>query len=127
MAIIDSQFSDLEKQLDFVFDNDKSIISLACIRIDGHPLYIKTNRPVEYFQKLKIRLVALCQMLLIAGTDIIQLAGDGSLRTLSIRSDDSRVAIRFSDFFILVVETSLQGNAKGIVQQLNAHWQEKSS
>jgi hypothetical protein len=115
----------LTKQLDFLYNYDNTITSLTCVRIDGSPLYVKArhapSNPVTY----EIRLAAVTQALLTAGTELIQLAGDSRLKIISLRSKNSHLAIRFTSFFIIMVETTLQGNAKGIANQINVSWQEK--
>jgi len=117
---------DLAKQLDYLFENEHSINTLACLRIDNQPLYVRTRNQMKR-KNFEARLIATCQVLFSAGSELIQLAGDSHLRTIAIRSPKSNLAIKFTDLLIILVETSLLGNAKGIANQINVSWQEKRS
>lgn len=118
---------ELTQQLDFLFDNESTIITLACLRIDNHPpLYSRTRHQLK-LKNFEARLIATCEILYSAGSELIHLAGDTHLRTIAIRTQKSHVAVRYTDLLIILVETSLLGNAKGIANQINVLWQEERS
>lgn len=112
----------LNEQLSVLFEQEPTIRTLATVRIDGDPFFVRTRSqggPVTF----DLRVASACRMVNLVASQMMRLSGDGNLRTVLVRSPDKLVALSFSEFFVVFVETSPDGNAKGIATKVNALWQ----
>ena len=111
----------LSQELDKIFDQDDQILTLACLRIDGPIFYMKTRiEPDTVISSFDARISALSILITSLSSKILKLSNDQTVRTISFASIDKKISISASDFFIVFVQTTKQGNAKALAKSVNS-------
>ena len=110
----------LKSSLDNIFDNDETIITLACIRIDGPIFYIKNRINFKNQFMHEAKLSALALLIKNLSSHLLNLNGDADTRFISFNNLDKKITLGILDFFIVFVQTDASGNAKGIAKHIAA-------
>ena len=111
----------LSLELDKIFNQDEQILTLACLRIDGPIFYMKTRiEPEVAISSFDARVSALTILISNLASKILRLSNDQTVRTISFASIDKKISISASDFYIVFVQTTMQGNAKSLAKSVNS-------
>lgn len=109
----------ISEELDKIFDNDKNILTLACIRIDGPVFYIRNRNTLKgRSSSYEARLSSTILLIKNLGAYLMQMNGDSNTRFISFSNLEKKICVCILDFFLIYVDTNSKGNAKGIAKSI---------
>lgn len=112
----DEVIKNFSQTLNGIFEADTTIKTIACIQIDG-PIFYLQDRGQQTMNKAKLS--ALTLLIKNLSSHLLILNGDTEARFISFRNLEKQICLSVLDFFIVFVQTTASGNAKGIAKKIS--------